>query len=83
MRRDPLLRTFQSRAEAKGPPLSRRSLMSQPPKQTNGRRGENSADPKGKYIPLDVTDTYRMFKDRAQIETAILLKVYHSPIYVP
>lgn len=44
---------------------------------------ENSADPRGKYIPLDVTDTYRMFKDRAQIETAILLKVYHSPIYVP
>jgi len=44
---------------------------------------EKSADPKGKYIPLGVTDTYRMFKDRAQIETAILLKVYHSPIYVP
>ena len=44
---------------------------------------EMTADRKDKYIPLDMTDTYRMFKDRAQIETAILLKVYHSPIYVP
>ena len=44
---------------------------------------ERSADPKDKYIPLGVTDTYRMFKHRAQIETTILLKVYHSPIYVP
>ena len=44
---------------------------------------EKSADPKGKYILLGVTDTYHMFKDRTQIETAILLKVYHSPIYVP
>lgn len=30
-----------------------------------------------------MTDTYRTFKDPAQIETAILLKVYHSPIYIP
>ena len=44
---------------------------------------ERSADHKGKCIPLGVTDTYRTFKHRAQIETAILLKVYHSPIYVP
>ena len=44
---------------------------------------EKGADPKDKYVPLGVTNTYRMFKDHAQIETAILLKVYHSPIYVP
>ena len=59
-----------------------RSWANHQNKQTTVRE-ENGAEPEGKYIPLDVTDTYRMFKDRAQIETAILLKVYHSPIYVP
>ena len=44
---------------------------------------ETVANKEGKYIPLDMTDTSRMFKARAQIETAILLKVYHSPIYAP
>ena len=42
-----------------------------------------SVERQDKYVPLDMTDTYRMFKDCTQIETAILLKVYHSPIYVP
>ena len=44
---------------------------------------EANVDRGDKYVPLDMTDTSRMFKAHAQIETAILLKVYHSPIYVP
>ena len=68
---------------AKGSPPSGQSLMSQPPKQADDCKRRKEREPKSKYIPLDMTDTYRMFKHRAQIETAILLKVYHSPIYVP
>ena len=57
--------------------------MNQSAKRKGERRGGKKREPKSKYIPLDMTDTYRMFKHRAQIGTAILLKVYHSPIYVP
>ena len=44
---------------------------------------EANVDREDKYVPLDMTDTYHAFKDCTQIETTILLKVYHSPIYVP
>ena len=83
MRRDPLAHTAQSVWQQRTRPrVGNRSESNQQNKSMTAEE-ENSADPRGKYIPLDVTDTYRMFKDRAQIETAILLKVYHSPIYVP
>ena len=44
---------------------------------------EANVDREDKYVPLDMTDTYHAFKDCTQIETTILLKVYHSPIHVP
>ena len=38
---------------------------------------------KDKYVPHCVTNTDRTLIDPTPLQTTILLKVYHSPLYVP
>ena len=83
MRRNPFARVMPAAWQQRACPQTvEHPQANQPSKKTTAEE-ETVANKETKYVPLDMTDTSRMFKAHAQIETAILLKVYHSPIYVP